>query len=144
MQAATTLAFSALAACLVLPADAQTLVAARTLRAQSVIAPGDLAPGGTAIPGAIRDPEEAIGLETRVMIYAGHPVHASDLAPAASVERNQIVPLVFRRGGLTIVTEGRALGRGGTGDVIRVMNLSSRATLNARIDPDGSAAVSQH
>ena len=57
--------------------------------------------------------------------------------------RNQVVTLRYERAGLSIETEGRALGAGGEGDVIRVMNLSSRATLMARINADGSATVAQ-
>ena len=40
-------------------------------------------------------------------------------------------------------TLGRALGAGGEGDVIRVMNISSRATLMARVNADGSVTVAQ-
>ena len=43
--------------------------------------------------------------------------------------------------GLRILTEGRALARGGVGDVIRVMNLSSRTTVSGRIAADGSVHV---
>ena len=49
--------------------------------------------------------------------------------------------LVFERGTLRIVTEGRALGRGAAGDTIRVMNLESRASLRGIVRPDGSVAV---
>ncbi|WP_373487298.1 flagella basal body P-ring formation protein FlgA, partial [Blastomonas sp.] len=39
-------------------------------------------------------------------------------------------------------TDGRALGRAGVGDVIRVMNLTSRTTVTAQIGADGAAYVS--
>ena len=39
--------------------------------------------------------------------------------------------------------EGRALDRAGPGDVIRVMNLSSRTTVSARVGLDGAAYVSE-
>ncbi|MBO9450364.1 flagella basal body P-ring formation protein FlgA, partial [Tropicibacter sp. R16_0] len=35
----------------------------------------------------------------------------------------------------------RAMGRGATGEIIRVMNLSSRSTVTGRIRPDGSIEV---
>jgi flagella basal body P-ring formation protein FlgA len=57
------------------------------------------------------------------------------------VDRNQMVSLVFRSSGLTILTEGRALDRGGVGDVIKVMNLASRTTVTGTIAPDGSVMV---
>ena len=49
--------------------------------------------------------------------------------------------LVFLKGGLRIATEGRALGRGSEGEIIRVMNLSSRTTVSGRIQSDGSIEV---
>jgi flagella basal body P-ring formation protein FlgA len=119
----------------------EMLVATRTLRAMTEIVPGDVAVVAGDHPGALRSPEEAVGLEARVVIYAGRPILPSDLGPAATVERNGIVPLLFRRGGLTILAEGRSLGRGGPGDTIRVMNLSSRSTVSGRIGPDGVVHV---
>lgn len=132
---------AALLCALALPAPADTVVAARTLRAASLIGPGDVTvtPGNT--PGALSDPAEAVGLEARVALYAGRPIRRGDLGPPALVERNGIVRLVFRRGGLAIVTEGRALARGGAGDVIRVMNLASRTTVNGVISADGAVHV---
>lgn len=121
---------------------ADTLIATRTLRAQTVLTPADLALEPGTLPGALTAPEEAIGLETRVAIYAGRPLRPEELGPPAIVERNQIVPLTYRQGGLLIQTEGRVLDRAGVGDTIRVMNVSSRSTVFARIAPDGTAIVS--
>ena len=59
------------------------------------------------------------------------------------VDRNEVIPLIYSSGGLTISTEGRALGRAGPGEIIRVMNLSSRTTVTARIDQNGAAHVTQ-
>lgn len=120
---------------------AESLVATRTIRAQSILGPDDVTLVAAAIPGAITVPEEALGLEARVSIYAGRPIRPSDLGPASIIERNQVVPLVFSTGGLSILTEGRALERGGIGDIIRIMNLGSRATVTGRIAEDGRVHV---
>ena len=120
---------------------AESLVAARTIRAQTLIGPGDVTLVADEIPGALGTPDAALGQEARVAIYAGRPVRASDLGPPALVERNQLVPIAYRAGALLIRAEGRALGRGGAGDVIRVMNLGSRATVSGRIGPDGLVIV---
>ena len=123
------------------PAGADAVIATRTLRAQTVIAPGDVAQVAADLPGALADPSQAVGFETRVIIYAGRPVRGADLGPPALVERNQIVPVAYRAGPLTIRTEGRALARGGVGQAIRVMNLASRTTITGLILPDGSVQV---
>lgn len=125
-----------------LPAMADSLVATRTIRAQAILGPQDVTLVAADIPGALTAAEAAFGLEARVAIYAGRPILADAIGPAAIVDRNQLVRLVFVRGGLTIAAEGRALGRGGVGDRVQVMNLTSRATLSGQIAPDGSVQVS--
>lgn len=130
-----------IASCLAWPAAADTVVALRPLPARTVISPADvkLAPGNLA--GAATRLEDVIGRETRVAVYKDRPLllHNSD-APTL-VERNQIVPLTFTTGALTIAAEGRALGRGGQGDLIRIMNTASRTTVTGMVMPDGSVAV---
>ena len=123
------------------PSFADSVVATRTIRAQSLIGPEDLTLVEAALPGAATDPGQAVGLEARVAIYAGRPVRLADLGPPALVDRNQVVPLIYRAGGLAILTEGRALARGSAGEVIRIMNLGSRTTVSGRIGPDGAVYV---
>ena len=123
------------------PAGSETLVAAHTLRAQTILSAGDLAPGSFDTPGAIRDPDVAIGLQTRVAIYQGKPIFLADLGQPSIISRNQLVTLSFRQRGLTILAEGRALERGGAGDRIRAMNLASHAAITGIIEPDGTLRV---
>ena len=123
------------------PALAESVVATRTIRAQTVISAEDLTVVDATLPGALADPGLAVGQEARVAIYAGRPVRAQDLGAPALVDRNQLVSLIFLSGGLAISTEGRALARGAEGEVIRVMNLSSRTTVSGRVGPDGAIYV---
>lgn len=126
-----------------LPVGAESLVATRMIRATAVIGPGDVMVTAADLPGALRDPAEAVGLEARVTIYPGRAIREGDLGPPAIIERNQIVPLLFRSGGLTIAAEGRALGRAGIGDLLRVMNLASRSVVTARVGSDGAVRVGE-
>ena len=112
------------------PVQAEVVLAARTLRAGTPITAADIGVSPDAAPlGAASQPDQAIGQEARVTLYAGRPIPLSGLAPPALVERNQLVTLIFRRGGLDIRADGRALGRGAAGDEIRIMNLGSRSTI---------------
>lgn len=111
----------------------RTVVAARPIRAKAVIAASDLTVTPGATPGALSQPSDAVGMEARVSIYAGWPVRAADLAPPAVVERNALVTLLFASGGLSIQTDGRALGRAGLGERVRVMNLDSRVTVTGLV-----------
>lgn len=123
------------------PGLAESVVATRTIPAQSVIGPEDVTLVDAELRGALADPSLAVGQETRVAIYAGKPVRLSDLGAPTLVQRNQVVPLIYRSGGLAISTEGRALARGSEGEVIRIMNLGSRTTVSGRIGPDGAVYV---
>lgn len=125
------------------PVLADTVVAAHTIRPQTVLTAQDLVMKTGDVPGGLVDPAALIGMETRVALYAGRPIRATDVGPAAIVERNQIVPLIFERNGLRISTEGRSLDRAGPGEFVRVMNMSSRATVSGRVSADGRVLVSQ-
>ncbi len=125
------------------PAFTDTVVAARTIPAQTTIMPEDILLNGRDIPGGVTNPEDIIGMESRVALFAGRPIRAADVGFPAVVERNQIVQLLYAQNGLMIATEGRALGRAGPGDRIRVMNISSRSTVTAQIGADGIAYVTR-
>lgn len=122
-------------------AQANSVVSARPIRANSVITEDDVSISSAGVKGAFSDPRHVIGLEAKTAIYPGRPIFHNDLRAPAAVERNETVPLVFQRGGLFIQTEGRALGRGAVGEIIRVMNISSRKTVFGEIHADGSVVV---
>lgn len=122
-------------------AAAETLVAARTIRAQSILSPEDVKVIDRTIPGMLAHPDDVIGMETRVSLFSGRPIRPQDIGPPAIVERNQIVMLLYRRSGLSISAEGRALARAGVGDHIRVMNLASRSTIMGTVQQDGTIIV---
>ena len=120
---------------------AETLVAATTIRNHTVLTPDHIARADQTVPGGVGDPALVVGQETRIVIYAGQPIRLADIGPPALVDRNQIVPLVFDHGGLLIETEGRALDRAAEGEVIRVINLSSRNTVSGKVDARGRIRV---
>lgn len=120
---------------------ADSLVATRVIKAQEPLVAEDVTLVAAEIPGALTDPAQALGQEARVAIYPGRPILAENIGPAAMVERNQIVSLSYSAGGLVIRTDGRALARGGAGEVIEVMNLTSKTKITGRIGPDGSVMV---
>ena len=129
--------------CLAGSAAADTIVAARTLRPFTILEPVDLIAKRGDTPGGFETIEPLIGQETRVAIYAGRPIRQGEVGPPALVERNQIVALRYQMNGLLIEAEGRALSRAGFGDLVRVMNLSSRQTIQGRVGHDGSILVAR-
>ncbi|UXX82283.1 flagellar basal body P-ring formation chaperone FlgA [Roseovarius pelagicus] len=123
------------------PACADTIVATRTIRAQTLITAQDIVAKDADIVGAISDASAIIGQEARVALYPGRPIRPGDIGPPAVVERNQIIILVFDQSGVTISTEGRSLSRAGPGERIRAMNLASRITVSGHVLPDGRVRV---
>lgn len=124
-------------------ADGGSLIAARLIAANSEISPRDIGVSAKAFPGALTVLDDAIGREARTTIFAGRPIHAADLRPAAIVERNGLVRITYTTDFISIHTDGRALDRGAPGDRVRVMNLSSRSTISGTVMPDGTIEVSE-
>ncbi|MGH1369707.1 MAG: flagellar basal body P-ring formation chaperone FlgA [Maritimibacter sp.] len=134
-------AATCLAILLALPADADTVVAARNLRSQSIITAQDVKVIPDDVPGSYIALEEVLGQEARVVLYAGRPIRIEDVGPPAIVDRNQIVTVLFHTGALQIAAEGRSLSRGGIGDRVRIMNLSSRQIITGFVREDGQIVV---
>jgi flagella basal body P-ring formation protein FlgA len=107
------------------PISAEVAIAARNIRPGEVMSVTDVM--------VIRG--EASG--------AGRVILTSQIVPAASVQRNQIVEIRFSSNGLSMSTDGRALGRGSAGQRIRVMNLASKTSIFGTIQSDGSVRVSK-
>ncbi|MCR8549510.1 flagellar basal body P-ring formation protein FlgA [Salipiger sp. P9] len=125
-----------------LPALAETVVVTKTIRAQDIVTADAVRLDPAPIPGAYAALGDVIGQEARITLYPGRPVMLGAVGEPALIDRNQIVELVFVRGGLRIVTEGRALARGSAGERIRVMNMASRSTLFGTVTGDGTVTVS--
>lgn len=123
------------------PALAESLIATRIIRAQTIINAQDVTLVDAEVAGALDHPSLAIGKEARVIIYPGRPVRQQDIGAPAIVDRNQIVRLAYALAGLEITTEGRSLSRGGVGDLIRVMNLSSRSIVEGEVAANGRIVV---
>lgn len=121
---------------------ADTVVAARNIRANMVITAQDLELAPPDLPGGFQLLEDVVGQEARVVLYAGRPIMVNDIGPPALVQRNQIVTLAYVSGPLTILAEGRSLGRAGVGDRVRILNLSSRTTVTGSVLADGTVSVS--
>lgn len=127
---------------MVTPAMADIVVPTRTIRSQAILGSGDVQVIQGDAPGTYISLDEVVGQEARVVLYAGRPIRIEDLGPPALVDRNQIVTIYYIAGPLVIAAEARSLSRGGVGDAVRLMNLSSRNTVTGIIRSDGTVTVS--
>jgi flagella basal body P-ring formation protein FlgA len=123
------------------PAWADSVVATRSILPGAVISAEDVTLVDMEIPDALTTLKDAIGQIAHSGLNAGRVVRADQIAPQLRIQRNAIVALTLRSGMLEIQTEGRAMTEGGVGDVIDIMNLSSRTRISGRINSDGSVLV---
>lgn len=125
------------------PALADSVVATRTLKSGSVIAPQDVRVEPD-LTGEVADIDAIIGQQLKVMVSEGRPIPASGLTAPEIVARNQIVRIAYDNAALRIEAEGRALSAGAVGQTIRVMNNTSRITISGRVEPDGTVTVAKY
>lgn len=120
---------------------AETVIATRTIRPEEVLSAADVHLSSGASAGAYSALDEVIGQEARVVLYAGRDIRRGDLRPPALVARNAVVSLIYRRGGLEILAEGRSLARAGAGETVSVLNTASRSKVLGVVQSDGRVLV---
>ncbi|MCF6220327.1 MAG: flagellar basal body P-ring formation chaperone FlgA [Robiginitomaculum sp.] len=74
---------------------------------------------------------EFIGQELNRTVYAGHVIDTSYVRSPTLIKRNAQINMVYSFGALQLTAKGRALQTGSKGDLISVMNLSSRKKITA-------------
>lgn len=89
----------------------------------------------------LTDPAQAIGQTLRFGGRPGQVLRQSDLVARAMVKRGEPVALVAGGGGFEVRMAGRALADAGSGEVVRVENLSSRRVLSGVVAAPGEVRV---
>lgn len=122
-----------------LPAQGEremVVVPTRTVPVGSIVEAGDVAlmPAQHAAPtDVLRELSQVVGMEAQRSLYAGRMIREREIGPVTLVERNSRVVVRFRQGPIELTTYGRALEKGGLGEIIRVLNLDSRRSVYGRI-----------
>lgn len=121
---------------------AEVAVLARPVAKGELLSAADFANemrGASAARGALA-PADAAGLEAGRNLAAGMIVRSGDLVRPRLVRRGEPVTISWRQAGLTITTSGRALGSGGTGDLVRVVASTNR-TFDAVVEGAGAVRI---
>ena len=118
-------------------AVSQDISAARTLRIGTIVTIDDLHTETREDPAV----QSLLGLEVRRPLYSGQTVALSDLGPPTLVNRNDIVNVFYQTNGLGLRTIGRALGAGGAGEWIDVLNSQTKLKIRGRIVERGTVEV---
>lgn len=90
---------------------------------------------------AVRDPAILEGQVLRRPVAPGTPIGASDLGGRLLVVKDAPVTMTIELPGLAITAQGRALDNGGPGDVVQILNIASRAVVEATVIGPGRARV---
>lgn len=88
------------------------------------------------------DAGQVVGQSARRPLRAGEVLRDNDLRAPLLVNRNGLVTIVLRNGGMSLSAQGRALDDGARGDTVRVLNVQSKRTIEAQvIGPDAVAVI---
>jgi flagella basal body P-ring formation protein FlgA len=85
--------------------------------------------------------ERAVGMQARKSMRAGQAVKAADLGKPDLVTRDQNVTVIYEAPGLYLTGRGKALDSGTEGDVVNIVNLQSKRTIQAVVIGPGQVAA---
>jgi flagella basal body P-ring formation protein FlgA len=84
---------------------------------------------------------QLIGQEPRYQLRPGNPIRTAELQKPVAVAKNSAVTMMVRTKFMTLTAQGRAAEDGSIGDVIRVTNVQSKQTVDARVEGPGQVSV---
>lgn len=83
----------------------------------------------------------AIGMQARRQLRAGQPLRTVDFGKPDLVQRDQTVTLIYETPGIYLTMRGKAVEGGAEGDVVNVLNLSSKRTVSGTVVGRGQVAI---
>ena len=124
---------------------AEIVAPARPIARGEVLQPGDLivtrrSKAEIGSEGAIT-PGEAVGLAAKQALRVGQILRHNDLTKAALVTRNDTVTITYEVPGVLLTLRGTALDSGAEGDIVNVLNVQSKRTLQGVVAGPGRVVV---
>lgn len=89
----------------------------------------------------VTDVADLIGREPRLQLRPGVAVRRAEIQRPVVVQKNSMVTMVLQTPFMKLTTQGKAVEDGGQGDVIRITNLQSKKTVEARVQGPGLVVV---
>lgn len=113
----------------------EVLVYARDFVAGEVVGAEDIVwatPTGYGTPlDAPRDSRGVIGQAVRRPIRAGAAVSLADLSSPKVIKRDDLVTVAYAAGGIKLVLQGKAMSSAALGEVVDILNPTSKKTIQA-------------
>jgi flagella basal body P-ring formation protein FlgA len=85
--------------------------------------------------------EDVVGFAAKRALKAGQVIRAADVIKPELVGRNETVTIIFEAPGMLLSIRGTALEAGARGDVINVLNVQSKRTIQATVTGRGRVTV---
>jgi flagella basal body P-ring formation protein FlgA len=89
----------------------------------------------------IADAEHVIGFAARRPLRPGQLLRTADVMRPEVVQRNDTVTLFYEVPGIRLTMRAKALEAGAEGDIINVLNLQSKRTLQATVSGPGRVSI---
>jgi len=123
----------------------EAAVPLRTLAQGEIVKASDLTlarrPKSEFVAAAVTTVEQAAGLIAKRALAPGKPIRQADLMKPELVARNETVTIVFEVPGIMLTTRGKALEAGAQGDLVNVLNVQSKRTVQATVIGPGRVTV---
>ena len=127
--------------------EVQVVITTRAMARGEVLLPEDISEKtvlrAPAIQPLLRQTEEALGNALKRSIGEGVELSAAMLKKPTIIRSGEHTLIMAEAGGLQVRVTGKALQHGVVGEIIRVLNLSSKKTVRGRVEADGTITVSR-
>jgi DNA-directed RNA polymerase alpha subunit len=102
----------------------------------------DISTDGSLDPkDALAQAAEILGLAAKRPVRAGQPLRAADLMKPEVVKKNDIVMMRYEIPGIVLTLRGQALDNGTEGDVVNVLNIQSKRTIQGTVTGPGQVTM---
>ena len=120
-------------------------VLTREVPSGEVIAEGDISyltiPVSRANSSIVRAPSDIAGHQARRLLRAGELIRTSDVKLPTVVAKGETVTMLFEAPGISLSFIGRAMGEGGMGESVPVLNPVSHRQIDAVVVGTGTVSV---
>jgi flagella basal body P-ring formation protein FlgA len=124
---------------------AETAVLTRSLARSELVKNPDIAlvrkPKADLKSDTIGTLDHLVGMEARNAIPAGQPLRQSDLVKPDRIKRDESITLIYEVPGILLTCRGKALESGADGDVISVLNVQSKRTVQGTVTGPGRVTI---
>lgn len=98
-------------------------------------------PKAMVVAGSLEKVEQVAGLAARGSIRAGNPMRAADLMKPEIVRQNENVTITYEVPGILLSVRGKALDSGAEGDIVNVLNVQSKRTVQGTVSGPGRVSL---